>query len=122
MDRRVSYLVLAVLFVWTAAVEVRTATYLLKSNPVRSPFQIHFYSDVVASVRPEAASASVLERDRIVAIEGMPYTGTSVLGKPLQRLHPGDKLLLTVAPDEGVPHTKQVEIVLQRDNSTSISN
>jgi len=117
MSRRLPYLALALLFVWAAAVEIRAGMDIIggvldRENSTRAPFQIAAYSDQVASVRPEAASAGLLERDRILAVQGVPYTGEAVLARALAPLKPGQVLVVEVAPDEGSPARKTVSIAL----------
>src|SRR5438128_1001914 len=124
MPRRFLYVVLILFAALTAAVKIRAVKDIVRSAwegraGLREPFELEDYSNQVTKVRPEAASAGLLERDRILEVAGKPYTGTKVLGRELQRLQLGRKLVLRVAPDEGIPPSKIVEIPLQADTAAS---
>ncbi len=117
MSRRLPYVALAALFVWVGSVEVRNGIdsvddLYLPSTTIRRPFQVVEYGNTIAKPQYEAARSGILERDQLISVEGQPYTGSAVYVAALDGKRPGDILRVEIAPEEGVPPRKAVEVRL----------
>jgi sigma-B regulation protein RsbU (phosphoserine phosphatase) len=122
MPRRLPYIILIVLVILVGQVEFRAAWRVWKTtihpvNLARDPLTVAPFSDRVISVREEAATAGVLERDHILEVSGAACSGSAVLGGALERLHAGDVLVLKIAPDKGQPPERIVSIRLRAATS-----
>ena len=99
----VRYAVLALLFALTMAYEIRYTGDILRGERVDVPFFItESATNRIAFASPDAHRAGIHSGDHVLAVNGVRYTGTSVLGDARARARPGSPIVLTVqSPDAG---------------------
>ncbi len=91
------YAALALLFATTLAYEVRYIRDVFRSEQVDVPFfLIESATNRIAFAAPEATRHGVHNGDAVFAINGVPYTGSSVLGGARAQAHPGVPIVLTL--------------------------
>jgi len=97
----VRYAMLAFLFAITMVYEVRYTGDILRGERVDVPFFItESATNRIAFATPDAHRAGIRTGDQLLAVDGVPYTGTSVLGDARARARPGSRIVLTVqSPD-----------------------
>ena len=100
------YLPLAILFVVSIVLQVRVTErnigYLFGVTRIRSPISIGDASATITSVRPEAEEAGVKPGDRIVSVNGRPYTGTADAADEIMRAGDGGLVNIGVErPSDG---------------------
>ncbi len=61
-------------------------------------------------VQPEAKQAGVHWGDPVVAINGRPFTGYTVLLEELRKSHAGDVMRMTIQPQGSMPHTVDIRL------------
>lgn len=95
------YAVLGFLFAITLVYEIRFTKDIYRDEKIDIPF---FYpaegSNVIQLLRPEAIHAGIHRGDILLAVNGVPYTGTAVLGSALAHAQPGTPIALTLASGE----------------------
>lgn len=92
------YGLLALLFTITVVYEVRYLHDILRDERLAIPFFApRAASNEVGFVTPAAAQAGIHDGDRLLTINGVPYTGTGVLGDALACAKPGTPIVLTLA-------------------------
>lgn len=88
------YAALALLFAMTLAYEVRYTRDVLRSERVDVPFfLIETATNRIAFAVPEAKRLGIHTGDQVLAIDGVPYTGSSVLGGARAQARPGVPLV-----------------------------
>ena len=91
------YAALALLFAMTLAYEVRYTRDVLRSERVDVPFfLIETATNRIAFAVPEAKRLGIHTGDQVLAIDGVPYTGSSVLGGARAQARPGVPIVLTL--------------------------
>jgi len=94
----VRYAMLAFLFAITMVYEVRYTGDILRGERVDVPFFItESATNRIAFATPDAHRAGIRTGDQLLAVDGVPYTGTSVLGDARARARPGSRIVLTVS-------------------------
>jgi phosphoserine phosphatase RsbU/P len=95
--------------VMLALVAVASATYYAASvvgtmreiygdRVAHAPTTHGYRLNVVSGLSPEASEAGIQYGDRILAINGHPFTGNNVYLEELRKSHAGDSLALTIQP------------------------
>ncbi|MBS1827692.1 MAG: SpoIIE family protein phosphatase [Acidobacteria bacterium] len=74
-----------------------------RSQSARSPFFLQRTAPVVAFLPPESREAGLAEGDRVIAINGVPFTGMRVLGVAMAHAKAGDSVRVTFQPGGGGP-------------------
>jgi len=110
-------------FVLLALVAIASLTYYLASasavleqlygdRVARNPTYHGFHLQAVTGLTPEAKSAGVSMGDSVLAIDGRPFTGYSVMLEELRKSHAGDLMQLTIQPENaaGAPRTVSVQL------------
>ena len=91
------YAVLVLLFAITMAYEVRYTRDILRGERVDIPFFVaEAATNRIGLATPDAQRAGIHAGDELRAIDGVPYTGTSVLGDARARARPGVPMMLTL--------------------------
>ncbi|MBL8177450.1 MAG: SpoIIE family protein phosphatase, partial [Bryobacterales bacterium] len=75
----------------------------LRHQSPRNPFFIRGADPVLRFMPPESRDAGLAEGDRILTINGAPFTGMRVLGQAMANAKPGDSLRVTYQPAAGGP-------------------
>jgi sigma-B regulation protein RsbU (phosphoserine phosphatase) len=65
----------------------------------REPTMHGYRLNVVSGLNPEAAQAGIHSGDRVLAIDGRPFTGFNVYLEEMRKHHAGDDLNLTILPE-----------------------
>lgn len=78
-------------------------------NQVQAPFQL--YGNVIESATAATADAGVANRDRVLAINGLPFTGRALWQRVRWYARPGDRVTLLVRKQNG--HAVKATIPLQ---------
>ncbi|MBV9210837.1 MAG: PDZ domain-containing protein, partial [Acidobacteria bacterium] len=100
-NRKPLYLLLLVLFVIAATVQVRytlgVARYLvLQQEGTAAPFYRENNGQTIKTLKPEAERAGLQVGDRIVAINGRPFTGDAVWIEAFRNTVPGQTMTFAV--------------------------
>ena len=111
----VPYLCLAVLFVISAAYQVRATLYsfpyYFHVSAVAWPFYPNYSHGEphLSFVIPSAAEAGVKENDILVAVKGQPFTALAVFGEAMRHAKPGDTLNVSVrSPEDSRTHSASI--------------
>ena len=96
------YSLLAALFAITLLYQVRYLPDVVHSQRIDSPF---FFVDAgsnrIALATSEAVSYGIHTGDRLLAVDGVPFTGGGVLGHARAMRSPGVAMIVTIAPKNG---------------------
>ena len=97
------YSLLAGLFAVTLVYQVRYFPDLFRRERIHIPFFFVDYSgsDRIDLVTTEAAGFGIRKGDQLLAVNGIPFTGTGQLGHAFLSAQAGTPLLLTIAPKAG---------------------
>jgi sigma-B regulation protein RsbU (phosphoserine phosphatase) len=91
------YIVLACLFAIALAYQIRFFAGVLQAEAIHVPF---FFTSAgtneIAYTSPEASAFGVHNRDHLLKVNGVPYSGSGILGRAQRRAEPGVPLVLTV--------------------------
>jgi sigma-B regulation protein RsbU (phosphoserine phosphatase) len=91
------YALLALLFVFAAAYELRFLEHHFRLEKMRWPvFSIATAGNKITGVGTDAVKAGLREGDLILAVDGAAYQGTSVIWDAQERATPGVPIVLTV--------------------------
>jgi hypothetical protein len=91
------YSVLALLFAITLIYEVRYVHDVLRDEQVDVPlFLVDIASNRISFTVPEAKHLGIQTGEEVIAIDGVPYTGSAVMGKARAEARPGVPILLTL--------------------------
>ena len=101
------YVVLALLALIASAYQIGIARDVLLTFNTHVPlFSMATASNVIELVRDDAAAAGLQRGDEVLAINGRPYTGTSVRAEEFVRAKPGMTMVITVRRTQtGREHT-----------------
>ncbi len=95
------YSLLATLFAITLIYQMAYIPDLIHRETVQLPF---FFvdpgSDSINFTTPEAASFGIRNGDHLLALNGVPFTGTGLLGQAFRNVRAGVPLALTIAPKD----------------------
>ena len=81
-----------------AASVVGTMREIYGDRVAQAPTTHGYRLNVVSGLTPEASEAGIQYGDRILAINGHPFTGNNVYLEELRKSHAGDSLALTIQP------------------------
>jgi sigma-B regulation protein RsbU (phosphoserine phosphatase) len=96
------YSLLAALFAIALLYQVRYLPDLVRSQGIQSPFFfVSTGSNRVAYSTPEDAAYGIHTGDRLLAVNGVPFTGSGVLGHAQAMRRPGVPMAVTIAPKNG---------------------
>ena len=87
---------------------------------VRFPFYDSYYGPLAANITPEGVAAGLQNDDTVLAINGHPYTGESVLLREIRSSHPGQPLVVTYRRGESAPATATITLRAERDGTASL--
>jgi phosphoserine phosphatase RsbU/P len=83
-----------------------------RAESARNPFFLKRTEPVVLFLPPESRAAGLAAGDRILAINGVPFTGMQILGAAMGRARAGDSIQVTYQPASGgQPKTVSVPLV-----------
>jgi phosphoserine phosphatase RsbU/P len=106
------YSLLATLFAITLLYQVRYLPDLVHRETLHFPFFfVDSGSDRINFTSPEAASFGIHNGDHLLAVNGMPFQGTGVLGQAFRNARVGVPLVLTIGPKDA-PMGEQRSIYL----------
>jgi phosphoserine phosphatase RsbU/P len=91
-------LVAAASATYYAASVVGTIREIYGDRVAQAPTTHGYRLNVVSGLSPEASEAGIQNGDRILAINGHPFTGNNVYLEELRKAHAGDSLALTIQP------------------------
>jgi len=96
------YSLLTALFAITLLYQVRYLPDVVRSQRIDSPF---FFVDAgsnrIALTTSEVVSYGIHTGDRLLAVDGVPFTGSGVLGRARAMRRPGVPMVVTIAPKNG---------------------
>jgi sigma-B regulation protein RsbU (phosphoserine phosphatase) len=96
------YSLLTALFVVALLYQVRYLPDIIRNQRIDSPF---FFVDAgsnrIALTNSEALSYGIHSGDRLLAVDGVPFTGSGVLGHARAIRRPGIPMVVTIAPKNG---------------------
>jgi phosphoserine phosphatase RsbU/P len=93
------YSLLAFLFAITLLYQIRYVPDLIHREQIHIPFfSVDVGSNSLTLVTPEAAGLGIHKGDHLLAVNGVPFTGTGLLGQAFEAAQPGVPLVITVAP------------------------
>ena len=102
------YSLLAGLFAITLLYQVRYLPDIVRDQRIRSPFFfVDSGSNKIALTTPEAASYGIHTGDRLLAVNGVPFTGSGVLGHARAMRRAGVPMAVTIAPKNGADSNQQ---------------
>jgi sigma-B regulation protein RsbU (phosphoserine phosphatase) len=84
--------------IYYAASVVGTMQEIYGDRVAQAPTTHGYRLNVVSGLSPEASEAGIQYGDRILAINGHPFTGNNVYLQELRKSHAGDSLALTIQP------------------------
>ena len=118
------YSLLATLFAISLLYQVRYLPDLFRRETVHFPF---FFvdpgSDTINFTTPEAASFGIRNGDHLVAVNGIPFIGTGVLGQAFNRAKAGVPLNVTmVAKDAAMGEQRTIDLPVTSSPLNSWSN
>jgi phosphoserine phosphatase RsbU/P len=121
------YSLLAALFAITLLYQMAYIPDLIHRETLHFPFFfVDSGSDAINSTTPEAASFGIHSGDHLLAVNGMPFTGTGLLGQSFRNARVGVPLALTILPKDapmGGQRNIDLPVTPQRINSwDSVSN
>lgn len=124
--RYLYYIPLALLFIIAIVYQARFTQgrlqYLLDAGErVRLPLGSEYLTQIISMTTPEAIEAGVHKGDRLLSVEGQPYTGRGQLFDKIYDARPGDALLVGIRhqESEGLPDEEKRIIVQRASNKTS---
>ena len=125
MKNRHVYACLAALFAVAAIYQVRVSTELVQNllqgtELPRSPFEIAAADPIIFNVRVEAKNAGVSNGDRLISVNGRPFTGDSLFWRPIRRARAGDLLALRIQQKGSVERDVAVRLAPRRNNPPDI--
>jgi sigma-B regulation protein RsbU (phosphoserine phosphatase) len=95
------YCVLAILFVITVLYEVRYVSDIIRTQALHVPLVApEAGTNKIDLLSPDAAQTGLKAGERILAVNGVPYTGTGQLGDANAHATPGTPIALTVGSTE----------------------
>jgi signal transduction histidine kinase/DNA-binding response OmpR family regulator len=80
---------------------------------MRAPFVAASATGTIQRLRPEAARAGLHVGDTVLAIDGVPFAGTTTLDRAVARARPGASLATTTATKGGIAHTIAIPLAVQ---------
>jgi sigma-B regulation protein RsbU (phosphoserine phosphatase) len=93
------YCLLAIVLVVTVVYQIRYLPEFVQRNETEAPsFFVAFGSNHLRYVSPEAAALGLHSDDALLAVNGEPYTGTSVLSRAFTTTRVGVPLQITILP------------------------
>jgi sigma-B regulation protein RsbU (phosphoserine phosphatase) len=121
-NRKPLYLLLLVLFAIAATLQLRytisVARYLiLQPEGTSAPFYRYGDGQGIKTLKPEAERAGLQQGDRIVAINGKPFTGDAVWIDAFRNTVPGQTMTFTVErnqPGQAAPERKSFDVSLTK--------
>jgi phosphoserine phosphatase RsbU/P len=106
------YSLLAALFAITLLYQVRYLPDLVRNSRIDSPFFfVDYGTNRISFVTPESVAYGIHSGDRLLAVNGLPFTGTGVLGRALETRRAGVPMVITIVPKNG-PDSDQRTITL----------
>ena len=105
------YAVLGLLLAITIAYEIRYTRDVLRAERVDVPFiMTEAATNRIAFAAPDAKRAGVSHGDELLAIDGTPYSGSSVLGRAKAQARPGVPITLTLRSQTADRTTRTVSL------------
>ncbi len=96
------YSLLVALFAITLLYQVRYLPDIVRSERIQSPFFfVASGSNRIALTTPEARAYGIHTGDRLLAVNGVPFTGSGVLGRARATRKAGVPMAVTIAPKNG---------------------
>jgi sigma-B regulation protein RsbU (phosphoserine phosphatase) len=96
------YSLLVALFAITLLYQVRYLPDVVRNDRIQSPFFfVDSGSNKITLATPETREYGVHTGDRLLAVNGVPFTGSSVLGRARAERKPGVPMEVTIAPKNG---------------------
>jgi phosphoserine phosphatase RsbU/P len=93
------YSLLAVLFAITLLYQLRYVPDLIRHEQIHVPFfSLDPGSNSMTLVTPESSGLGIQKGDRLLSINGEPFTGTGQLGRAFAAAQPGVPLAVTIVP------------------------
>jgi phosphoserine phosphatase RsbU/P len=115
------YTLLTALFAITLLYQVRYLPDIVRSQRIDSPFFfVATGSNRIALATPETASYGIHTGDRLLAVNGVPFTGSGVLGRARAMRRPGVPMEVTIAPKNGADsdqRTISLPVIAESRNS-----
>jgi sigma-B regulation protein RsbU (phosphoserine phosphatase) len=106
------YSLLAALFAITLLYQIRYLPDLVRSSRVDSPFFfVDYGTNKITYVTPETVAYGIHSGDQLLAVNGVPFDGTGVLGRARETRRPGVPMVITIVPKDG-PDSDQRTITL----------
>jgi phosphoserine phosphatase RsbU/P len=120
------YSLLSTLFAITLVYQIRYLPDLVHRELLHFPFFfVDSGSDRISFTSPEAASFGIHNGDRLLAVNGVPFTGTGVLGQAFKNARVGVPLVMTVVPKDapmGEQRSIHLPVTSDRLNSWNVSS
>jgi phosphoserine phosphatase RsbU/P len=96
------YSLLTVLFAITLLYQVRYLPDLVRNSRIESPFFfVDYGTDRISFVTPETIAYGIHAGDRLLAVNGVPFTGIGVLGRARETRRAGVPMVVTIVPKNG---------------------
>src|SRR5579872_1646078 len=119
-DRRRYWKLIAVLFAFVAAYQIAFSIDIVRwfmrgADSVQPPFFVAGGSNRIQGVAPRG---ELRDGNELIAVDGHPYTGATVLDQIIRHKHAGDTLSLTVRA-AGSPDERQVQLRLESSGALS---
>jgi phosphoserine phosphatase RsbU/P len=106
------YSLLVALFAITLLYQVRYLPDLVRNSRIDSPFFfVDYGSNRISFATPESVAYGIHTGDRLLAVNGLPFTGTGVLGRARATRKAGVPMVITIVPKDG-PGSDQRTITL----------
>jgi sigma-B regulation protein RsbU (phosphoserine phosphatase) len=95
-----AYIAISLAYLASGSVSLIIGYFDLRQQ-VQQPFEVDVYNDTVTSVRPEAQRAGIQQGDKLVSLNGTPYTGRSQLQSARWYAKPGEALRAGIRKADG---------------------
>jgi sigma-B regulation protein RsbU (phosphoserine phosphatase) len=109
------YSVLTTLFAITLLYQIRYLPDFIHRETVQFPFFfVDAGSDQISFATPEAGAFGVRNGDHLLAVNGVPFAGTGVLGQAFKNTRVGIPLVITVLPKDGAQRSISLPVTSSR--------
>ncbi|MBM3737573.1 MAG: GAF domain-containing protein [Acidobacteria bacterium] len=90
------------------------------TNIAREPASFGIRLNRISGTSPELAAAGARFGDRLLEVEGRPFTGTMVLTEEVEKRRPGDSLRLTIQKPDSAPQPVTVRLAPVRSEPATL--
>jgi sigma-B regulation protein RsbU (phosphoserine phosphatase) len=123
-NRRLAYILLGILFVFSAAYEIGFAyrvIHVLRSGPemASEPLDFGFNMRKITGMSPEARAAGINWGDYLEEIDGRPFTGLGLVHEAVAARRPGDLLPVVVRREDGSLLHANIKLARKRGQATA---